>query len=802
MTTKYKIVSGFSLQIALMILLGVIGFRGLQNATDSFNGYDRLAKLNVILSDMNNIMTDSALNMNRFLMTVQDSDMEIAIKDVDKLLVDSREMLKYVVLEVRIAQARQISADLEAYKTHMLKVQSIHKTIHARYNSFIDIAREMGGTLGKTLINSANAGNNKATIQMNALWDQIARVRVDVAIFINSMRTEKAEEASKGLRDLEPILRNLDQVMLSELGRRDFTMLLDSVNGLKGAYESMYQEAKTALGEVGFLSELEAKVRSSIAALSTGVDEEALQFSRNAAADNADTQKITIAVVAGALAVGALFALFIIISFVRVLNKVAVFARQVAEGDFHSKLEVREKGEIGMMAAAIKTIPDTLNGMLEECQSIEERIGRGVLNTLGRAGNFKGGFAMLGSAINNILTRFCMVVDNIPSPVIMMNGETKIEYMNVAGKKLAGEDFRDKTCKQLFNFDDTGSVHDALQKTIQTKERAGSETQAHPLGATLDISYTVIPILDENGKMISLLQLITDLTTIKTQQRTMLEVAKNASMISNRVATASEELASQVEEISRGLVMQRAHVESTASAMTEVNSTVLEVAKNAGKASEQSELTRAKATEGAELVSEVTRAINGVNTVALNLQSNMQELGKQAENIGSVMTVISDIADQTNLLALNAAIEAARAGEAGRGFAVVADEVRKLAEKTMSATHEVGDSIKSIQQSAGTNINEMGNATRSIGEATELANQSGAALAEIVKMASDSSSVVSSIATAAEEQSASSEEINRALEEISRVVSDVSKGMIQSSSAVQELSHTAAELRQIIEGLS
>ena len=165
------------------------------------------------------------------------------------------------------------------------------------------------------------------------------------------------------------------------------------------------------------------------------------------------------------------------------------------------------------------------------------------------------------------------------------------------------------------------------------------------------------------------------------------------------------------------------------------------------------------------------------------------------------MTVISDIADQTNLLALNAAIEAARAGEAGRGFAVVADEVRKLAEKTMTATHEVGDSIKAIQRSAVTNIDEMGKAAQNISEATELANQSGATLAEIVRMASTSSSVVTSIATAAEEQSSTSEEINRALEEISRVVSDTSESMIHSSSAVQDLSRTAAELRHIMEGL-
>ena len=129
------------------------------------------------------------------------------------------------------------------------------------------------------------------------------------------------------------------------------------------------------------------------------------------------------------------------------------------------------------------------------------------------------------------------------------------------------------------------------------------------------------------------------------------------------------------------------------------------------------------------------------------------------------MTVIEDIADQTNLLALNAAIEAARAGDAGRGFAVVADEVRKLAEKTMNATKEVGQSIRTIQGGTQSNIQSMDVVVRDIEEVAGLSKHSGEVLEGIVAGAEESAGRIQSIAAAAEEQSATSEEINRSVEE-------------------------------------
>jgi methyl-accepting chemotaxis protein len=362
-----------------------------------------------------------------------------------------------------------------------------------------------------------------------------------------------------------------------------------------------------------------------------------------------------------------------------------------------------------------------------------------------------------------------------------------------------GSDMTGKKCGPCFKAPVCDTDKCFARNARANGQPFSGEIDIHPdSGAKLWIAVTAIPLFDKKGTLQGHLEICTDLSANKAKEKTMLRVADEASAISHRVAAASEELTAQVEHVSRGTETQRTRVESTAMSMTQMNTTVLDVAKNAGQASEQSDLTKNKANDGAALVDKVVHSINDVNKVASTLQTSMQDLGKQAESIGGVMNVISDIADQTNLLALNAAIEAARAGEAGRGFAVVADEVRKLAEKTMSATQEVGANITGIQQSARVNIDEVGAAVKAIVEATELANTSGKALAEIVSLASANSSVVASIAAAAEQQSATSEEINRAIEEINTVVGTTTDGIVQCSAAVQELSRMAQELNTII----
>ncbi len=277
------------------------------------------------------------------------------------------------------------------------------------------------------------------------------------------------------------------------------------------------------------------------------------------------------------------------------------------------------------------------------------------------------------------------------------------------------------------------------------------------------------------------------------------------SAISNEIATitvdlntATEELYKQSREIKTGADNQKDRTHETATAVEQMNATILEVAKSSANASSGTSEANKKAAEGFEIVEKVVTATDEVQGNTSSLKNALAEHSHQAEAIGQIMGVISDIADQTNLLALNAAIEAARAGEAGRGFAVVADEVRKLAEKTMTATQEVGKAISSIQDGTASSLAIMNDTEGSVRQCSELATEAGQSLKAIVDLVAESADQVHSIATATEEQSAACEQINVATIEINTISTETSDSVDKSIKTVKNITSLAGSLHSLI----
>ncbi len=470
-----------------------------------------------------------------------------------------------------------------------------------------------------------------------------------------------------------------------------------------------------------------------------------------------------------------MFVIFAIVFFKAILQPIATISKYAedCQAGKAAELSISNNDEIGVLAKNLNALMGHLEGQLAYSKGVLEGI-------------------------------------TVPCSVFSPDDKTVFtnKYMlDLLGKPGEAEEYYGLSSSEYIlgdaSLETSSTVALREQRTVRV-ERALKNFQ----GKEIHVLISSSPFYDKQKNLLGTLSIWADITEIVEKQRIIEEnsqhiarVAQSASEVSQNVSSASAEIAVQVSQASNGASLQSDRVSEAASTMAEMYETVIGVASSASSSSQTAADAMENAQTGSQVVQKMTDSFQQVEKYTSEVKSGMDDLGKQAEGVGAIISVITDIADQTNLLALNAAIEAARAGEAGRGFAVVADEVRKLAEKTMQATSEVSAVIKGIQKGTHENIESVERTVHAVNGAANLALEAGSTLESIVGIVEKTADEIRSIASAAEEQSHTSNTINEKLEDVRSISEETAVAMAQASEKVEALADQAKALNGLIEEL-
>ncbi len=450
------------------------------------------------------------------------------------------------------------------------------------------------------------------------------------------------------------------------------------------------------------------------------------------------------------------------------INKAVDAIKEISTGDLSTRLAVESEDEIGVMSETFNKFTDGLRDLVK----ILHEVSKGNVEVYFEPRSNKDEIA---PAINN----------SVGSLKLLINETNELLDAALKGKL----EIRGDITKFSGGFKEILRGMNELMNVIQKPIAEGSSVLQ--VLATGDL--TVRMEGNYEGYFNNIKESINALATSFNSLILELTGAVQAA------ASAANQISASTEEMAAGAQEQSAQASEVATAVEEMTSTIFETTKNANVAAENAKVAGDTANEGGQVVYKTVEGMNRISEVVGKAAATVQALGKSSDQIGEIVQVINDIADQTNLLALNAAIEAARAGEQGRGFAVVADEVRKLAERTTKATKEIATMIKQIQKDTADAVTSIQAGEKEVEGGKVMAVKSGESLKAIVTAANKVVDMINAVASASEEQSSAAEQISKSIESINNVTHESASGIQQVARASEDLNRLTENLQALTE---
>jgi len=534
-------------------------------------------------------------------------------------------------------------------------------------------------------------------------------------------------------------------------------------------------------------------------------------------AENTYNAEFNLLLILGAIAIilAVVIAVIVTKGITKPINTGVNVAEQISKGQTNVNVEITTKDETAILLNSMKTMATTIQGIIAEINTAAKMAAEGKLDYRANSSKYQGDYKELMVAFNNALDALIKpinvtaeYVDRISKGDIppKITDEYKGDFNEIKNNLNACIDAVNSLIADA-NLLSKAAVEGRLDTRADASKHQGDFRKiVEGINKTLD---NVVGPINEASEVLAILasgdlrarvqgDYKGDLAKLKSDIN---QLADSLSALINEVNNTVEQVASAATQISAtsdslaaATQEQSAQTDDVASAVEEMSRTITENAMGATRTAEVAQKNGELANQGGSVVQQTVQKMKDIAKVVGDSALTIQKLGESSKQIGEIIAVIDDIADQTNLLALNAAIEAARAGEQGRGFAVVADEVRKLAERTTDATKQIANMIRGIQKETNMAVEAMNQGNQEVQKGIDLADRAGQALKDILNSTKEVLEMINQIAAASEEQSATSEEISKNVVSISKVIAE-------SSRRVEDVAHASEDMAKLTERL-